>query len=81
MSLTTFVASTSLTTLLKFNGEIHPIAVCTIGRGDVEIILHSACKVLSEWHEDDSLAMFTVNFSNAFDMVDRLAPTTRGDRR
>ena len=35
--------------------------------------MHSANRVLSQRHEDGSLAMLTVDFSNAFNMVDRSA--------
>src|SRR6266487_829484 len=38
-----------------------------------EAILHSANMVLSQRHEDGSLAMLTIDFSNAFNMVDRSA--------
>ena len=39
--------------------------------GSAEAILHSANRVLSEYHNDGSLAMLTVDFSNAFNLVDR----------
>ncbi|KAK2414883.1 hypothetical protein QL285_037420 [Trifolium repens] len=38
-----------------------------------EVVLHSANRVLSQRHEDGSLAMLTVDFLNAFNMVDRSA--------
>jgi hypothetical protein len=38
-----------------------------------EVVLHSANRVLSQQHEDGYLAMLTVDFSNAFNMVDRSA--------
>ncbi|GJR90866.1 putative reverse transcriptase domain-containing protein, partial [Tanacetum coccineum] len=38
-----------------------------------EAVLHSVNRVLSEYHNDRSLAMLTVDFSNAFNLVDRLA--------
>ncbi|MCI40785.1 hypothetical protein A2U01_0062018, partial [Trifolium medium] len=41
--------------------------------GGAEAILHSVNRVLSERHEDGSLAMLTVDFLNAFNMVDRSA--------
>ncbi|GAU39704.1 hypothetical protein TSUD_274980 [Trifolium subterraneum] len=41
--------------------------------GGAEAILHSVNRVLSERHGDGSLAMLTVDFSNAFNMVDRSA--------
>ncbi|GJU44937.1 putative reverse transcriptase domain-containing protein, partial [Tanacetum coccineum] len=41
--------------------------------GGVEAILHSANRVLREYHNDGSLAMLTVDFSNAFNLVDRSA--------
>nr|GEX01353.1 putative reverse transcriptase domain-containing protein [Tanacetum cinerariifolium] len=97
-----FVASASLTPLLKPDNGIRPIAVGTIWRrlvskvamkgvgkemskylsdfqfevgvsGDAEAILHSVNRVLSEYHNDRSLAMLTVDFSNAFNLVDRSA--------
>ncbi|GJS68950.1 putative reverse transcriptase domain-containing protein [Tanacetum coccineum] len=40
--------------------------------GGAEAILHSVNRVLSEYHNDGSLAMLTVDFSNAFNRVDRL---------
>ncbi|MCI56773.1 hypothetical protein A2U01_0078024, partial [Trifolium medium] len=33
--------------------------------GGAEAILHSANMLLSQWHKDGSLAMLTVDFSNA----------------
>ncbi|KAJ0856068.1 putative reverse transcriptase domain, DNA/RNA polymerase superfamily [Helianthus annuus] len=39
--------------------------------GGAEAILHSVNRVLSERHTDGSLAMLTVDFSNAFNQVDR----------
>ncbi|GKD29043.1 hypothetical protein Tco_1239821 [Tanacetum coccineum] len=39
--------------------------------GGAEAILHSANRLLSEYHNDGSLAMLTVDFSNAFNLVDR----------
>ncbi|GKE51674.1 putative reverse transcriptase domain-containing protein [Tanacetum coccineum] len=41
--------------------------------GDAEAVLHSANRVLSEYHNDGSLAMLSVDFSNAFNLVDRSA--------
>ena len=41
--------------------------------GGAEAVLHSANRVLSEYHSDGSLAMLTVDFSNAFNLVDRSA--------
>ncbi|KAL6545126.1 hypothetical protein OROHE_009791 [Orobanche hederae] len=41
--------------------------------GGAEAILHSANRVLSNRHEDGSLTMLTVDFSNAFNMVDQSA--------
>jgi hypothetical protein len=42
--------------------------------GGAEAILHSANRLLSQRHRDGSLAMLTVDFSNAFNIVDRSAP-------
>ncbi|GKA82178.1 putative reverse transcriptase domain-containing protein [Tanacetum coccineum] len=39
--------------------------------GSAEAVLHSANRVLSEYHNDGSLAMLTVDLSNAFNLVDR----------
>lgn len=36
-----------------------------------EAVLHSANRFLNEFHSDGSLAMLTVDFSNAFNLVDR----------
>ncbi|GKA96543.1 hypothetical protein Tco_0818638, partial [Tanacetum coccineum] len=68
-----FVASAPLTPPLKTDNEIRPIAVGTIWRlsGGAEAVLHSVNRVLSEYHNDGSLAMQTVDFSNAFNLVDR----------
>ncbi|KAK2402907.1 hypothetical protein QL285_052393 [Trifolium repens] len=41
--------------------------------GGAEAILHSANRLLSQRHDDGSLAMLTVDFSNAFNMVDKSA--------
>ncbi|GJV68014.1 putative reverse transcriptase domain-containing protein [Tanacetum coccineum] len=41
--------------------------------GGAEAILHSANRVLSEYHNNGSLAMLIVDFSNAFNLVDRSA--------
>nr|GEY04309.1 hypothetical protein [Tanacetum cinerariifolium] len=41
--------------------------------GGAEAILHSVNRALSEYHNDGSLAMLTVDFSNAFNLVDRSA--------
>ncbi|GJW90618.1 putative reverse transcriptase domain-containing protein [Tanacetum coccineum] len=41
--------------------------------GGAEAVLHSANRVLSEYHNDGSLAMLTVDFLNAFNLVDRSA--------
>ena len=38
-----------------------------------EAVLHSANRFLSSFHADGSLAMLTVDFSNAFNMIDRTA--------
>ncbi|GKC31311.1 hypothetical protein Tco_1038605, partial [Tanacetum coccineum] len=41
--------------------------------GGAKAVLHSANRVLSEYHNDGSLAMLIVDFSNAFNLVDRSA--------
>uniref|UniRef100_A0A251SLN7 Putative reverse transcriptase domain-containing protein n=1 Tax=Helianthus annuus TaxID=4232 RepID=A0A251SLN7_HELAN len=38
-----------------------------------EVVLHSANRFLNEYHQDGSLAMLTIDFSNAFNLVDRTA--------
>ncbi|KAM0016275.1 hypothetical protein Hdeb2414_s0030g00708901 [Helianthus debilis subsp. tardiflorus] len=38
-----------------------------------EAVLHSANRLLNAHHRDGSLAMLTVDFSNAFNLVDRIA--------
>ncbi|GJX34129.1 hypothetical protein Tco_0245686 [Tanacetum coccineum] len=38
-----------------------------------EAVLHSVNRVVSGYHNDGSLAMLTVDFSNAFNLVDRSA--------
>ncbi|GJR92404.1 putative reverse transcriptase domain-containing protein [Tanacetum coccineum] len=39
--------------------------------GGAKAVLHSANRLLSEYRNDGSLAMLTMNFSNAFNLVDR----------
>ncbi|GJY97587.1 putative reverse transcriptase domain-containing protein [Tanacetum coccineum] len=41
--------------------------------GDAEVVLHSVNRLLSEYHNDGSLVMLNVDFSNAFNLVDRSA--------
>ncbi|GJW48233.1 putative reverse transcriptase domain-containing protein [Tanacetum coccineum] len=41
--------------------------------GGIDVLLHNRNRVLSEYHNDGSLAMLTVDFSNAFKLVDRSA--------
>ncbi|GJW98999.1 putative reverse transcriptase domain-containing protein [Tanacetum coccineum] len=41
--------------------------------GGAEAILHTVNRVLNEYHNDGFLAMLTVDFSNAFNLVDRSA--------
>nr|GEU91684.1 putative reverse transcriptase domain-containing protein [Tanacetum cinerariifolium] len=41
--------------------------------GGVEAVLHSVNRLLSEYHNDGSLSMLIVHFSNAFNLVDRSA--------
>jgi hypothetical protein len=41
--------------------------------GGANAILHSANRVMGQRYDDGSLAMLTVDFSNAFNMVDRSA--------
>nr|GEX66601.1 putative reverse transcriptase domain-containing protein [Tanacetum cinerariifolium] len=40
-----------------------------------EAVLHGANRFLNKFHSDGSLAMLTVDFSNAFNLVDRTAPS------
>ena len=37
--------------------------------GGVEVVLHSANRVLSECHDDGSLSMFTVDLFNGFNLI------------
>ena len=39
--------------------------------GDIKTILHGVKKVVSECHVDGSLVIFIVDFSDAFNLVDR----------
>nr|GEW99939.1 putative reverse transcriptase domain-containing protein [Tanacetum cinerariifolium] len=55
-----FVASAPVTPLFKPDTEIQPVEVSTIWR-----------RLLSEYHNDRSLAMLTVDISNVFNLVDR----------
>ncbi|GJS71154.1 putative reverse transcriptase domain-containing protein [Tanacetum coccineum] len=41
--------------------------------GDAEAVLHSVNRLLSEYHNDGSLAMLTMDFSNAFNLMGRSA--------
>lgn len=41
--------------------------------GGAEVVLHSANRVLTQYQNDRSLAMLTVDFSNAFNLVERSA--------
>ncbi|GJS40176.1 putative reverse transcriptase domain-containing protein [Tanacetum coccineum] len=66
-----FVASVPLTPLLKPDNRIRPIAVGPIWRRFGFQGCHE--RLLSECHNDGSLAMLTVDLSNAFNLVDRLA--------
>ncbi|GJZ65347.1 putative reverse transcriptase domain-containing protein [Tanacetum coccineum] len=62
-----FVASAPLTPLLKPDNEIRPIVVGTIWR---RLVSKAAMKGCCEYHNDGSLAMLIVDFSNAFNLVD-----------
>ncbi|GJW86378.1 putative reverse transcriptase domain-containing protein [Tanacetum coccineum] len=68
-----FVTSVPLTPLLKPDNEIRPIAVGTIWRRLVsKVAMKGMGKEMSnEYHNDGSLAMLTMDFSNAFNLVDR----------
>ncbi|KAL4583664.1 hypothetical protein LXL04_008246 [Taraxacum kok-saghyz] len=79
-----FVASAPLTPLLKPDNGIRPIALGTIWRhlvskfgvgvsGGAEAVLHSVNRVMREHQADGSFSMLTVDFSNAFNVVDRSA--------
>ncbi|GKB26447.1 hypothetical protein Tco_0865848 [Tanacetum coccineum] len=74
-----FVASTPLTPLLKPDNQIRPIVVGIIWRCLVSKcrealrLLHNINRVLSEYHNDGSLAMLIEDFSNAFNHADRSA--------
>ncbi|KEH33078.1 hypothetical protein MTR_3g021185 [Medicago truncatula] len=73
LSLVEFVASSPLTPLLNPDGGIHPIAFGVRVSSGADAILHSVNRVLNLRHGDDSLTMLTVDFSNAFNLVDRSA--------
>nr|GEV77990.1 putative reverse transcriptase domain-containing protein [Tanacetum cinerariifolium] len=78
LNLAKFVASAPLTPLLKPDNGIRPIAVGIIWRRLVfKVVMKGVgkemSKLLSEYHNDGSLAMLIVNFSNAFNLVDRSA--------
>ncbi|GJS63876.1 hypothetical protein Tco_0678440 [Tanacetum coccineum] len=66
-----FVASAPLTSLMKPENGIRPIAYLSdfqfgVGvSGGAEAVLHSANRLLSEYHNDGYLAMLTKDFSNA----------------
>ncbi|GKD51664.1 putative reverse transcriptase domain-containing protein, partial [Tanacetum coccineum] len=68
-----FVTSVPPTPLLKLDNEIRPIAVGTIWRRLVsKVAMKGMGKEMSnEYHNDGSLAMLTMDFSNAFNLVDR----------
>ncbi|GJX99422.1 putative reverse transcriptase domain-containing protein, partial [Tanacetum coccineum] len=71
-----FVASAPLTPLLKPDNMIRPIAVDTIWRRLVsKVAMKGVGKemVVSGYHYDGSIAMLTVDFSNAFNLVDTSA--------
>jgi hypothetical protein len=58
----------------KFKFRCHYIIYFPSGiSGGSEAILHSVNRVLSQRHCDGSLTMLIVDFSNAFNMVDRMA--------
>ncbi|GJX88186.1 hypothetical protein Tco_0340200 [Tanacetum coccineum] len=64
-----FVACAPLTPLLKLDNRILPITACTIWRHLVfKVSMKGVDKEMSK-----SLAMLTVDFSNAFNLVDRSA--------
>ena len=58
-----------LNTLDRLLNEFHLDGV-GISNG-AEAVLHSANRFLNEFHSDGSLAMLTVDFTNAFNLVDR----------
>ncbi|GKA07808.1 hypothetical protein Tco_0687032 [Tanacetum coccineum] len=66
-----FVASAPLTPLLKPDNGIRPIAFGVGSPSGAEAVLHGANRFLNKFHSDGSLAMLTVDFSNAFNLVDR----------
>ncbi|GJU97635.1 hypothetical protein Tco_1326906 [Tanacetum coccineum] len=69
--LAVFFAFAPLTPLLKPDNGIQPIADRCVG--DAKAVLHSVNRVLSEYHSDGSVAMLTLDFSHAFNLVDRSA--------
>nr|GEU42158.1 RNA-directed DNA polymerase, eukaryota [Tanacetum cinerariifolium] len=76
--LSEFVASAPLTPLLKLDNMIRPITVGTIWRCLVSKVAMKGVGIeisnlLSKYHNDGSLSMLTVDFSNAFNLMDRSA--------
>ncbi|GJZ12886.1 hypothetical protein Tco_0548116 [Tanacetum coccineum] len=69
LSTSKFVASALLMPLLKLDNGIRPISVDTIWRR----LVSKLNRVLSEYHNDGSLVILSVYFSNALNPVDILA--------
>nr|GEV49537.1 putative reverse transcriptase domain-containing protein [Tanacetum cinerariifolium] len=66
-----FMASAPLMPLLKPDNRIWPIVFGVGVPSGAEAVLHGTNRFLNKFHSDGSLAMLTVDFSNAFNLVDR----------
>ncbi|GJX87435.1 hypothetical protein Tco_0339449 [Tanacetum coccineum] len=66
------VANGHFTTAMKVPLKCQStLVIFSLDSGGTEVVLHRASRVLIEYHNDGSLAMLTVYFSNAFNLVDR----------
>nr|GEW02446.1 hypothetical protein [Tanacetum cinerariifolium] len=72
MMLGEYIASASLTPLVKPGGSIHSIAVGTVWRRLVfKAILHAVNRLIDNRGDDVGLSMLLVDFKNAFNLVDQ----------
>ncbi|GKC08327.1 ribonuclease H-like domain-containing protein [Tanacetum coccineum] len=62
--------SATATDLLKAITSVVNLWLTGRVSGGAEAILHSANRLLSEYHNDESIAMLIIDFSNAFNLVD-----------
>ncbi|GJY52374.1 hypothetical protein Tco_0443221 [Tanacetum coccineum] len=68
-----FCSTDPIMPLLKSDNESRPIVFGLGVSSGAEALLHNVNRVLSEYHNDGSLVMLTVDFLNAFNLVDRSA--------